>query len=592
MGLVAAGGSALSDGQARLFTDFTARAGIAHRHLRFVADPRVPNIGALWGAVGGAAAAVGDFNGDGFDDIYVTSSREGSLNRLYRNNHGRSFTDVAEAAGVARLNTGHHATTDALWLDYDNDGALDLFVLRLGSNVLFRNTGGAFTDVTEAAGLGARRMNPFAAVAFDYDNDGDLDLLVGGYFPDEVDLFQVHTTRFLFDALDDAQNGGSKVLYRNNGDGTFTDATALAGIVDTGWTLDIGHGDYDGDGWQDVYIANDFGTDRLLRNDGHGRFVDVTRRAIGRDTKKGMNADFGDYDNDGWLDIYVTNIAEPPLNECNMLWHNSGDGTFLDVAEETGTCDADWGWGAKFVDVDNDGRLDLYVANGLISAGKESYWNALTQLLLRPGFEMTDAAQWPDMAGMSWAGYEQKRLFHNRGADGFAETAVSAGVGNLKDGRGVALLDIENDGALDMFVTNWNQEPILYRNEGRRKTGNNFVGLKLRGTVSNKSAIGARVTATTGGLAQIREVNDGNGYAAQSSFTVHFGLGRARTVDRLEIKWPSGARQVLTNVAANQILTLAEETVNAGPPRRTVVPSVEDKGCRQPARRETAHCAK
>ena len=205
MGLVAPGGSAFSDGQARLFTDFTARAGIAHRHLRFVADPRVPNIGALWGAVGGAAAAVGDFNGDGFDDIYVTSSREGSLNRLYRNNHGRSFTDVAEAAGVARVNTGHHATTDALWLDYDNDGALDLFVLRLGSNVLFRNTGGAFTDVTEAAGLGARRMNPFAAVAFDYDNDGDLDLLVGGYFPDEVDLFQVHTTRFLFDALDDAR---------------------------------------------------------------------------------------------------------------------------------------------------------------------------------------------------------------------------------------------------------------------------------------------------------------------------------------------------------------------------------------------------
>ena len=176
-----------------------------------------------------------------------------------------------------------------------------------------------------------------------------------------------------------------------------------------------------------------------------------------------------------------------------MLWHNSGDGTFLDVAEETGTCDADWGWGAKFVDVDNDGRLDLYVANGLISAGKESYWNALTQLLLRPGFEMTDAAQWPDMAGMSWAGYEQKRLFHNRGADGFAETAVSAGVGNLKDGRGVALLDIENDGALDMFVTNWNQEPILYRNEGRRKTGNNFVGLKLRGTVSNKSASIAKI---------------------------------------------------------------------------------------------------
>jgi hypothetical protein len=197
----------------------------------------------------------------------------------------------------------------------------------------------------------------------------------------------------------------------------------------------------------------------------------------------------------------------------------------------------------------------------LISAGKESYWNTLTQLLLRPSFEMTDAAQWPDMAGMSWAGYERKRLFHNRGADGFAETAVSAGVGNLKDGRGVALLDIENDGALDMFVTNWNQEPILYRNEGRRKTGNNFVALKLRGTVSNKSAIGARVIATAAGLAQIREVNGGNGYAAQSALTVHFGLGRARTVDRLEIKWPSGARQVLTNVAANQILTLAEETV-------------------------------
>ncbi len=300
----------------------------------------------------------------------------------------------------------------------------------------------------------------------------------------------------------------------------------------------MGHGDFNNDGLTDLYIAADFGTDRLYMNEGRGRFKDVTAAAIGFDTKKGMNVEVADYDNDGWLDIYVTNIHDEYMKECAMLWHNNRDGTFTDLSKETGTCDTLWGWSAKFADFDNDGWLDLYVTNGLRSAGPENYIPVLVQMITAPGIDFSDLASWPHIGTMSWSGYQRKKLFRGLGDDAFKEVAAEAGVDNDQDGRGLAVADFDNDGRLDIYQTNADQPALLYRNVTTGRA--NWVELALS-AVSLREAIGARVTLRAGGRTQIREVNGGNGYAGQSSLRLHFGIGAATAVDSVTIRWPDGA---------------------------------------------------
>ncbi|MBI4476788.1 MAG: VCBS repeat-containing protein, partial [Acidobacteria bacterium] len=371
--LLPTGLGSANDGPATIrFEEIAAQAGVRHLHRTRKFSGKNGDVLGMFTS-GGAAVAVGDFDNDGFDDLFVTNSDTGQPNRLYRNNGDWTFTDVTESAGVAGGNDPLSIVADALWFDYDNDGWRDLLVARFGTPLLYRNEGnGKFKDVTQRAGMN-RFGNTIAVIALDYDNDGHLDLLFGNYFQ-PVNLLDLKTPKVLPNDLDNAVNGGGVTLWRNNGDGTFADVTDKAGFANhTGWTLDAGHGDFDDDGWQDVYIAGDYGTDRIYFNNGDGTFRDATETAIGFDTKKGMNAEVGDYNNDGLLDIYVTNITDEYMKECNMLWHNNGDGTFTDLSKETGTCDTLWGWAAKFADLDNDGWLDLFAVNGLRSAGEENY---------------------------------------------------------------------------------------------------------------------------------------------------------------------------------------------------------------------------
>ncbi|HWF07788.1 MAG TPA: CRTAC1 family protein [Bryobacteraceae bacterium] len=537
------------------FADVTQKAGVqVVHHTRHFKGPTADVLRMF--TSGGSSAAVGDYDGDGFDDIFVTDSDSGKPNHLFHNNGNMTFTDVAVAAGVAKGNDPDKIVADALWFDYDNDGREDLLVARFGTPLLYHNEGnGKFKDVTATSGF-TKFGNTIAAVAFDYDNDGLLDVMFGNYFK-PVNLLDGKDPHVLPNDLDNAVNGGGVTLWHNTGNGHFVDVTEKAGFgKHTGWTLDIGHGDFNNDGYQDVYLACDYGTDRIYFNNGDGTFTEKTETATGFDTRKGMNADVADYDNDGWLDIYVTNITDEYMKECNMLWHNNHDGTFTDVSRETNTCETLWGWSAKFGDFDNDGWKDLFVVDGLRSAGKDNYIPVLVNLITQPGVDFTDARLWPNIGNMSWSGYQKKKMFRNLGGQAFKEISAEAGVDNDKDGRGIGMADFDNDGRLDLYQANADQMPYLYR--GVTEGGGNWVQFKLTGTKSNRDAIGARITLKAGGLTQIHEIDGGNGYAGQSTKRAHLGIGKASKVDSVEVHWPSGLVESFDGVQIDKLNKLTE----------------------------------
>jgi len=539
------------------FVEVAEKAGVKHTHHTRQFPGKNGDILNIFTA-GGASVAVGDYDNDGLDDIFLTDSRVGGKCRLFHNDGNFKFTEVTDSAGVWRGNDERSIVADALWFDYDNDGREDLLVARFGTPILYHNEGnGKFKDVTATSGLD-QFANTIAVIAFDYDNDGYLDLLFGNYFQ-PVNLIDLKTPHVLPNNLDNAINGGGVTLWRNTGKGSFVNVTKKAGLdKHTGWTTDVGHGDLNNDGLQDIYLACDYGTDRMFFNNGDGTFREVTEKAIGFDTRKGMNVDIADYDNDGWMDVYVTNITDEYMKECNMLWHNNGDGTFNDVSRETGTCATLWGWGAKFGDFDNDGWQDLFVVNGLRSAGKDNYIPILVNMIVKPGVDFSDVNSWPPIGNMTWSGYQNKKLFRNNaGGQSFQEISTRAGVDNDRDGRGIGLADFDNDGRLDLFQTNVDQPAMLYRNV--TEDVGNWVELLLAGTKSNRDGIGARIKLTAGGFTQIREVNGGNGYAGQSMRRVHFGLGRASKLDAVEIHWPSGTIENV-EIPINRLTHLREGT--------------------------------
>ena len=543
-------------------------AGIAHVHHLAILDPKLEPIMAFMTAMG-AAAAAGDFNNDGKIDLYLTDSQQGKPNRLYRNNGDGTFTDVAAQAGVAALNDETGVSTDCVWGDVDNDGWSDLYVVRWGRDVLLRNNGdGTFRNITNErfrqrdGSPGTDWKNGNAAIFLDYDRDGRLDIYVGNYYAD-FNLMRLESTRIMNDGFDDSRNAGHNQLFHQEADGTFRDVAPALGVDDTGWTLAAGAADVDNDGWTDLYVANDFGTDKLFVNQKNGTFKDVSLEAIGIDTKKGMNVEFGDVNADGWLDIYVTNItARDFLQEGNMLWLNQGAAgktTFTDGATESGVAVGGWGWGAKFFDPDNDGDLDLFSANGFVSAGPTSYSADLFPWYMsKPDF--ADAKSWPAVAGRSFAGYEHERFWRNVDRTSFVEEAAFVGLDSDRDGRGVVIFDYDDDGDQDIYLANQGQAGQLFRNETAH--AGHWLRLTLQGSPaarSNRDAVGARVTVELEGVKLIKERDGGNGYAAQSDPRLHFGLDDATKVRRLEVRWPDGGVQEWKDVAADQHLVLQQD---------------------------------
>jgi len=522
-----------------VFRDIASQAGIRFRHINGATPEKyMPE-------TMGSGCLFFDYDDDGWIDIFLVNG--GSLvdsklaavshSALYRNNGDGTFSEVTQQAGLKNQGYGMGACA----ADYDNDGRKDLYLTNFGTNVLYHNSGdGTFSDVTEKAGVGFSSWGSSCAFA-DINNDGYLDLFVVNY----VD-FSLSNNKFCGSLVEGVRSychpnvyrGLPNVLYRNNGDGTFTDITPQAGVFTrSGKGMGVAFGDYNNDGWTDIYVANDSVPNFLYRNLGKGNFAEEGLPAgVAVDEnglpKAGMGTDWGDFDNDGLLDIYVTNLN----SQTNTLYRNNGGGSFTDLTWQAGLGEPTLpfvGFGTAFFDYDNDGRLDIVVADGHI----------LDNVSL-------------SRDNISYA--QRNLLFHNEGGGMFREVGLSAGPGFRleKVSRGLAAGDIDNDGDLDLLINNCNQTADLLLNDSR--TNNHWLTIKLIGTKSNRDGIGTRLAVTANGLTQIREVKAGSSYQSQNDVRAHFGFGKTASIDRVELRWPSGTLDVLKDLKADEVLTVRE----------------------------------
>jgi hypothetical protein len=500
-------------------------------------------------SVGGGLTVI-DYNNDGWMDLYVTnggtieSARAGQGDKypgaLYRNNHDGSFTDVTLAAGVAAKYWGK----GALAFDFNNDGFQDLYLANYGPDVLFRNNGdGTFSDITAQAGVGDPRWSAAAAAA-DYDRDGNLDLFVANYLDYDLNHLPVEGKFCSYRGIAVAcgprgLKGAGDSLYHNNGNGTFTEVSEQAGVSDKEgyYGLAAAWGDFDNDGYPDLYVANDTTPHCLYRNNHNGTFTEIGAKAgvayseDGRE-QAGMGVEFEDYDNDGWLDILVTNFSD----DYNTIYHNTGKGYFNDVSAATGIAEdsfRDLSWGLGLVDFNNDGYKDVFIANGHIYPQVDNY-------------------------GLKIPYRQQNKLYLNNGQGKFLNVNSQAGPGlqPMKSFRGAAFADFNNDGNMDIAVVALDEHPLLLMNQG--VPGNHWVLIKLEGTVSNCFGVGARVIVTTDQSTQIREVKAGGSFASGSDPRAHFGLGKSDKIKELKVVWPSGRISRLADVAGDRIITVKE----------------------------------
>ena len=538
-------------------------AGINFVHQSPALDPKLepimPEVASM-----GAGVSIVDFDRDGLSDIYVTNSAIGSKNALYRNLGDGTFKDVASELGIADVNqSGTGVSTGAVWGDYDNDGYEDLFLIKWGRPELFHNDHGhGFTRVSEQAGLPSW-VNANTAIWFDYDGDGLLDLFVGGYYAEDIDLWHVKTTRIMPDSFEYAKNGGRKYLFHNLGNGKFEEVSAKLGIDSHRWALAAAAADLRGTGHPDLFVSNDYGVSELYFNDGK-RFHEVGQQTgVGFAPKSGMNAAFGDIFNRGKYAVYVSNISEDGiLIQGNNLWvpkeGTSGDGLqYENLARDFGVELGGWSFGAQFGDFNNDGTLDLYLTNGYISLDRQrSYWYDFSKVAGGNSTIIGDAKNWPAFEGRSLSGYQSKKLWLNDGAGKFVDVAQSVGVTDTSDGRAVAVADLWNRGVLDVLVANQNGRLLVYKNTVTPE--NQWIEFELEGTTSNRSAIGAQVTVFWNGQQQVQEVSGGSGFAAQNQRRLHFGLGKFPQIDKAVIRWPSGKSQTIANPAAGKLHKIKE----------------------------------
>ena len=489
--------------------------------------------------VNGNGAGFFDYDDDGDVDLLVTN---GSTLERYREGGDPLATLYENADGIFRDVTAASGLNDTVWAfgvcvaDYDNDGRSDVYLTAWGPNKLYRNLGnGRFEETGESAGVADAGWGTNCAFG-DYDRDGDVDLYVANYLTFDEDAIPrrgdpgnelyLGELEVMIGPL--SLPGESDALYRNDGDGAFTDVTAASGIDDPGhFGFGVQFSDFDNDGWPDIYVANDSTENLMFRNDRDGTFSEIglisgTSVSLMGYAQAGMGLAVADYDGNGYFDIFVTNFSQ----DTNTLYRNLGDMLFTDATAASATgapSRLHLGWGAGFADLDNDGWVDLFVANGHV---------------------------YPNIGALDLGvrHLQPKEIYRNLGDGRFEEiTAERTGdLGVPKSARGAAFADYDNDGDIDVIVINMNEGPSLYRNEGGNR--NHWIGFRLAGVTSNRDAIGARIEIEAGGRTQAAEVRSGGSYLSHNDTRVHFGLGDIDTVDRIRVRWPNGESEELDGV--------------------------------------------
>jgi enediyne biosynthesis protein E4 len=523
------------------FRDVTQPAGIRFVHnngafgKKFLPETMGPGVAFI------------DYDNDGWPDVFLVNGmdwpghvQKHSTPKLYHNNRDGTFTDVTHKAGLDIEMFGMGVAVG----DYDNDGYNDLFVTAYGQSHLFHNNGnGTFTDVTQKAGLLGPKEFSTSAAWVDYDKDGDLDLVVGNYvqWTQETDLYCTLDGKSKSYCTPESYKGTPVRLWHNRGDGTFQDVTQKAGLGEpTSKTLGVAVLDYDNDGWPDLLFSNDTQPNKLYRNNGNGTFTEkavVAGVAFSEDgvARAGMGVDAGDYDHSGHPSLLITNFA----NQMLSLYHNEGNGLFVDEAPRSEIGRASLltlGFGCFFFDYDLDGWPDVLVANGHIDADIQRV-QANVKYAMPP------------------------HLFRNVGNGKFAEVTKTLGAGFAapRVGRGVAYADINNDGRLDLLISTNSGPVYLFRNEAQgTSAANRSLRIKLIGTKSNRDGIGATVKLTSGGEPQTQMLRSGSSYLSASELVLTFGLAQREKADGIEIRWPSGQVDRLTDVAAGETVSVTE----------------------------------
>ncbi len=523
--------------QPPIFVDVTEEAGIHFRHTNGKSEHKhiIETMG--------SGVVFFDYDNDGDADLYFVNSGNSipgdkqkdtqNPNVLYRNDGDGNFTDVTASTGTG--DTGYGMAAAAA--DIDNDDDADLYVANFGEDTLYRNNGnGTFTDITESAGIN-NRLWGIAVVYLDFDLDADLDIFVVNYLVYETSM-PVSTYKGIIGyGHPRSYEGTADVLYRNNGDGTFTDVAEAAGLMNT--TEGRGMGavacDYDNDGFPDIYVTNDTNRNFLYRNNGDGTFTDESLFIGGGYDENGvaegsMGVDCGDYNQDGWLDLIVAN------SEKATLYKNEDGILFVDATAQAALHQPTLpfvGFSPLFLDYDNDGHLDIFCANG--------HPQDVIEIL-------TDHETYA----------QRDQIFHNNGDGTYTDVSETAGdyFTEVFVGRAAASADYDKDGDIDIVVMNSNQRPILLRNDGGNRQ--NWISIELVGTLSNRDGIGAKVSLTTGSDQAISIVKSGSSYASGSDIRLLFGLGRHQNIEQLTVVWPSRITQTLEGVAANQSLTILE----------------------------------
>ncbi len=536
------------------FVDVTQEAGIRFQHANGTRTSMLPEDM-------GSGAGFADIDNDGDLDLYIVNipgvfekwlSKElvkSSKNVLYRNNGDGTFSNITRSAKVGDLGYG----MGCVFADYDGDGYVDLYVTNYGDNVLYRNNGNStFTDVTKIAGVECPLWSTGAAFA-DYDGDEDLDLYVCNYVNYDLEKFQqkkaesLQSGKLVPNALNPTVfEPQDNFLYRNNGDGTFTDVTAEAGVAASGGrSMQAIFSDFDQDIDMDLYVANDTSENHIYRNNGDGTFSDVSAESWAADFRGSMGLAAGDYDADGDVDIFISHwIDQENVLYRNLLKENPNVDNntsipirFVDEAYSTMLAEVsikEIGWGTSLFDYDNDGDLDIFVANG-----------STFQKLDEPETLIP----------------QHNQLFQNNNDGSFSDVSMSSGIATLpaRVSRGTAFADYDNDGDVDIFiVNNYDRPTLLQNNTSSKNDPNSWLHIKLVGTDKNRNAIGAKILLKSANTTQVQEVYAGESYMSANGFIVEFGLGKATKVDMIQVIWSNGKTQTLQNVSANQKIQIIQ----------------------------------